>query len=145
MLGVDRSRSFEVARDWVRALAKVGPLDVVGGHIFWVSSDTERRGLNLVRPYDYRDVSADPREALEREVSALLEPLRSESLTVRVRLEPGAGRATDTLVALAAEEQVDLLVVGARHRKPLARLWSVSHDTRRLAAMSVVSVPVPSR
>ncbi|MCP3164626.1 hypothetical protein [Myxococcus qinghaiensis] len=86
MLGVDRSRSFEVARDGVKALAKVGPLDVVGGHVFWVSADTERLGLNLVQPCNYRDVSADLREALEREVSTLLEPLRAEPPRVRAVL-----------------------------------------------------------
>nr|WP_244237106.1 universal stress protein [Corallococcus llansteffanensis] len=140
MLGVDRSRPSEVARDQVKRLAKLGPLDVVGGRVFWVSEEAERMGL--VHPHSYKDVSPELRDALEREVSAMLEPLRSEGVTVRTRLEPGLGRVADHLVALAAEEQVDLLVVGTHHRKALARLWSVSQHARRLATMSVLSVPV---
>lgn len=140
MLGVDRSRPFEVARDWVKALAKCGPLEVVGGRVFWVSEEANRLGLE--HPHSYKDVSPELREALEHEVYTLLEPLRSAGLPVRTRLEPGLGRVADHLVALASEEQADLLVVGTHHRKALARLWSVSHHARRLASMSVVSVPV---
>ncbi|CAM3169962.1 universal stress protein [Corallococcus sp. ZKHCc1 1396] len=140
MLGVDRSRPFEVARDWVKGLARFGPLDVLGGRVFWVSEEAER--LGLVHPHSYKDVSDELREALVREVSMQLEPLRMEGVTVRVRLEPGLGRIADHLVAMASDEQVDLLVVGTHHRKALARLWSVSHHARRLATMSVVSVPV---
>ncbi|WP_375754386.1 universal stress protein [Corallococcus exercitus] len=140
MVGVDRSRPFEVARDWVKALSHFGPLEVVGGRIFWVSEEAKR--LGLVHPRSYKDVSLELREALERESDALLEPLRMPGVTVRSRLEPGLGRVADHLVALAAEEHVDLLVVGTHHRKALARLWSVSQHARRLASMSVVSVPV---
>ncbi|RKH69791.1 universal stress protein [Corallococcus aberystwythensis] len=140
MLGVDRSRPFEVAREWVKALAKFGPLEVVGGRIVWAGSEAER--LGMVHPHSYKDMFPELREALERESAALLEPLRAAGLPVRSRLEPGLGRIADHLIALAEEEQVDLLVVGTHHRKALARLWSVSQSARRLAPMSVVSVPV---
>ncbi|RKG78002.1 universal stress protein [Corallococcus terminator] len=142
MLGVDRSRPSEAARDWVKELERFGPMEVVGGRVFWASEEAER--LGLVHPHSYKDVSDELREALTREVSTLLEPLRGEDVTVRVRLEPGLGRIADHLVAMATDEQVDLLVVGTHHRKALARLWSVSHHARRLAPMSVVSVPVPA-
>lgn len=140
MVGLDRSRPFEVARDWVKALSHFGPLEVVGGRIFWVSEEARR--LGLVHPRSYKDVSLELREALEREADSLLEPLRLPGVKVRARLEPGLGRVADHLVALAEEEHVDLLVVGTHHRRALARLWSVSQHARRLASMSVVSVPV---
>ncbi|AFE07096.1 universal stress family protein [Corallococcus coralloides DSM 2259] len=140
MVGLDRSRPYEVARDWVKALSRFGPLEVVGGRIFWVSEEAKR--LGLVHPRSYKDVSLDLREVLEREADSLLEPLRMPGVTVRARLEPGLGRVADHLVALAEEEHVDVLVVGTHHRKALARLWSVSQHARRLASMSVVSVPV---
>ncbi len=140
MLGVDRSRPFEVAREWVRSLAKVGPLEVVGGRVVWVGSEAER--LGLAHPHSYKDMSPELREALERESDALLEPLRAAGLPVRSRLEPGLGRIADHLIALATDEQVDLLVVGTHQRRALAKLWSVSQSARRLAPMSVVSVPV---
>jgi nucleotide-binding universal stress UspA family protein len=56
-------------------------------------------------------------------------------------VEVGVGRIADHLVALAAEEKVDLLVVGTHQRKALGKLWSVSHHALRLARMSVASVP----
>jgi nucleotide-binding universal stress UspA family protein len=61
---------------------------------------------------------------------------------VRLRVEVGMGRIADHLVALAAEEKADLLVVGTHQRRALGKLWSVSHHALRLAKMSVVSVPV---
>ncbi|NOK19114.1 universal stress protein [Corallococcus carmarthensis] len=140
MLGVDRSRPFEVARDWVKALAGYGPLEVVGGRIVWVGSEAER--LGLVHPHSYKDMSPELREALDRESDALLEPLRTAGVRTRTRLEPGLGRIADHLIALASEEQVDLLVVGTHQRRALAKLWSVSQAARRLAPMSVASVPV---
>ncbi|WP_223637808.1 universal stress protein [Corallococcus sp. EGB] len=140
MLGVDRSRPFEVAREWVKSLARVGPVEVVGGRIIWVGSEAERLGMK--HPHSYKDMSPELREALERESDALLEPLRAAGLRVRSRLEPGLGRIADHLIALAEEEQVDLLVVGTHQRRALAKLWSVSQSARRLASMSVVSVPV---
>ncbi|NBD12270.1 universal stress protein [Corallococcus silvisoli] len=140
MLGLDRSRPFEVAREWVKGLARFGPLEVVGGHVFWAGTEAERLGLE--HPHNYKDISPELHDALEQEAATLLEPLRAASTSVRVRMEPGLGRVADHLVALAAEEQVDLLVVGTHQRKALARLWSVSQAARRLASMSVVSVPV---
>jgi nucleotide-binding universal stress UspA family protein len=61
---------------------------------------------------------------------------------VRVRLEAGVGRIADHLVALAADEKVDMLVVGTHHRRGLGKLWSVAHHSLRLARMSVAIVPV---
>ncbi|ADO71003.1 universal stress protein [Stigmatella aurantiaca] len=140
MLGVDRSLPFERAREWVKGLRKLGPVEVVGGRIFWPQEEALRLGLE--RPLSFGEVSPALRQALDSETAALVAPLAEGSQPVRVRLEPGLGRIADHLVALAAEEQVDVLVVGTHQRQALGKLWSVSHHALRLAKMSVVSVPV---
>jgi nucleotide-binding universal stress UspA family protein len=139
MIGVDRSLPFEAAREWVKRLRKTGPVELVGGRVFWAHEESQRLGLE--NPLGFGEVTPQLRQTLEREATALVEPLAEDGKPVRVRVEVGMGRIADHLVALAAEEKVDLLVVGTHHRKALAKLWSVSHHALRLARMSVVSVP----
>ncbi|HYO57431.1 universal stress protein [Archangium sp.] len=141
MLGVDRSLPFEAARDWLRGLRRYGPVEVVAGRIYWPHEEYQRMGL--AHPLAYQDVTPELRRSLEQEVRSLVAPLEAQGQpSVRLRLEPGVGRIADHLVALAAEEKVDLLVVGTHQRRALGKLWSVSHHALRLARMSVASVPV---
>lgn len=141
MLGVDRSLPFEAARDWLQGLRRYGPLEVVAGRIYWPHEEYLRMGL--AQPLTFQDVTPELQRALEQEVRSLVSPLEAMGQTpARLRLEPGVGRIADHLVALAAREQVDLLVVGTHQRRALGKLWSVSHHALRLAKMSVVSVPV---
>ncbi|ATB27399.1 universal stress protein [Melittangium boletus] len=139
MLGVDRSLPFEAARDWLRGLRRHGPVEVVAGRIYWPFEEYQRMGL--AQPLTIQDVTPELRHALEQEVSAQVSSLAAPGQPVRLRLEARVGRIADHLVALAAEEQVDLLVVGSRQRRALGKLASVSHHALRLAKMSVVSVP----
>ena len=141
MLGVDRSLPFEAARDWLQGLRKYGPVEVVAGRIYWPHEEYQRMGL--AQPASFQDVTPELKRALEQEVRSLVSPLEAMGQApARLRLEPGVGRIADHLVALAAEEQVDLLVVGTHQRRALGKLWSVSHHALRLAKMSVTSVPV---
>ncbi|MBN1205388.1 MAG: universal stress protein [Myxococcaceae bacterium] len=139
MLGVDRSLPFEAARDWVKELCKLGPVELVGGRVFWAHEEAQRLGLE--HPAGFGEVTPELRQALEQEAAALVEPLARDCKPARVRLEVGMGRIADHLVSLAEKEKVDLLVVGTHHRRALSKLWSVSHHARRLATMSVVCVP----
>ncbi|GHG78488.1 universal stress protein [Comamonas sp. JC664] len=140
LLGVDRSLPFEAAREWVLALSKGGPLDVVGGRVYWPEEEARRLGLN--QRMDYGEASPELRQAMERESAELVAPLAQASgRPVRLRVEPGVGRIADHLVELAEQEHADVLVVGTHHRKALGRLWSVSRHALRLARMSVVCVP----
>jgi nucleotide-binding universal stress UspA family protein len=139
MLGVDRSLPFSAARDWVKNLRKLGPIELVGGRVFWAQEEAVRLGLE--NPLGFADVTPELRQALEKEAAVLVEPLAEGGKPVRVRLEVGLGRIADHLVALASEEGVDLLVVGSHHRKALGKLWSVSQHALRLAKMTVVCVP----
>ncbi len=139
MVGVDRSLPFEAARDWLKGLRKLGPVELVGGRVFWAQEEAVRLGME--RPLGFAEVTPELRQALEKEAATLVEPLAEGGQGVRVRCEVGMGRIADHLVALAAEESVDLLVVGTHQRKALGKLWSVSHHVLRLAKMSVVCVP----
>ncbi|ATB38291.1 Universal stress protein family [Cystobacter fuscus] len=141
MLGVDRSLPFEAARDWLRGLRRYGDVEVVAGRIYWPHEEYFRMGLE--HPTFYQEVTPELLRALEQEVRTQVAPLEAQGQPpVRMRLEAGVGRIADHLVALAADEKVDLLVVGSHQRKGLGKLGSVSHHALRLAAMSVVSVPL---
>ena len=141
MLGVSRSLPFEAARDWVQGLRRHGPVEVVAGRIYWAHEEYQRMGLP--HPVAFQDVTPELKRSLEQEVRTLVAPLEGQGQPpVRLRVEAGVGRIADHLVALAAEEKVDLLVVGTHHRRGLGKLWSVSHHSLRLGKMSVVSVPV---
>lgn len=140
MLGVDRSLPFEAARDWVKALRKWGPVEVVGGRVYWPEEEYQR--LGLPHPLVFAAITPDLRQALEKETAALMAPLATaEGQVPRAVTEPGVGRIADHLVDLAAREKVDVLVVGTHHRRALGKLWSVSHHALRLARMSVMCVP----
>ncbi|OJT19178.1 universal stress protein [Archangium sp. Cb G35] len=141
MLGVDRSLPFEAARDWLQGLRKYGAVEVVAGRIYWPHEEYQRMGL--AQPPSFQDVTPELQRALEQEVRSLVSPLETMGQSpAKLKLAPGVGRIADHLVALAAEEQVDLLVVGSHQRRALGKLWSVSHHALRLAKMSVASVPV---
>ena len=140
MLGVERSQPFEAAREWLQALRRYGPVEVVAGRIFWPHEEARR--LGMAHPLSFQEVTPELTRALELEVRTLVSPLEAMGQPpARVRLEAGVGRIADHLVALAAEERVDLLVVGSHQRRGLGKLWSVSHHTLRLATMSVARVP----
>lgn len=141
MLGVDRSLPFEAARDWLRSLRRYGPVEVVAGRIYWPHEEYQRMGL--AHPSAFQDVTPELRRSLEQEVRSLVAPLDAQGQpAVKLRVEAGVGRIADHLVALAADEKVDVLVVGTHQRRALGKLWSVSHHALRLARMSVASVPV---
>jgi nucleotide-binding universal stress UspA family protein len=59
----------------------------------------------------------------------------------RIHLEMGVGRIADHLLALANEEQVDVIVLGTHRRRALGRLFSVSHHVLALAPMAVACIP----
>ena len=141
MLGVDRSLPFEAARAWLRGLRHYGAVEVVAGHIYWPYEELVRMGMGP--PITVQEEPPELRSALEQEVRKRVSPLEEKGQPpVRTRVESGVGRIADHLVALAAEEKVDLLVVGTHQRHALGKLGSVSHHALRLAKMSVVSVPV---
>ena len=135
MVGVDQTRSTEIAARWIEQLSKFGKLELLGAHVFFPAAESHRLGLPL--PRGWNDVHPELLGALHRELSSKLPAM----LPHRIRLEPAIGRISDHLSALAADEHVDLLVLGTHHRRALGRLWSVSEQCLQSAQMSVVCVP----
>ncbi|MCP3143898.1 universal stress protein [Pyxidicoccus xibeiensis] len=139
MVGVDRSLPFETAREWVHGLLKYGPVELVGGRVYWPDEEYQRLGLE--RPVGFGEVTPELQHSLEKETATLMAPLAEGGKPPRIRLEAGVGRIADHLVELAEQERADLLVVGTHQRRALGKLWSVSHHVLRLARISVVCVP----
>lgn len=138
LVGVDRTSSFGAVRKWIGGLRALGPIELVAAHIFSPFEESAR--LGLPSPYVFDEIPPAIQEALSKEILARLQEGPEEPPT-RVVLHPSIGRQADPLVTLASQEKADLIVVGTHHRRGVAKLWSVSHHTLRLAPMSVATIP----
>lgn len=125
LLALDHVGSVAHAREWISRMARYGPLDVVGAHV-WVPEGEPRPSAAAL---------------LESELKAVFQGLPS-NVTSRVQLEVGRGRIGPLVLALAAREQADVVVLGTHaHKGLLARRSSVEHDVLGEALMSVALVP----
>lgn len=136
MLALDHTWSSAVARDWITRLAEYGPLDLVAAHVWWPPGEFRRRGLQA---------SAEGLAAvaglIHHETDAALAGLPS-NVRHRVHLEQGRGQIGLQLLGLAANEHVDVLVLGTNpHHGPISLLRSVSHQVLTGAPMSVACIP----
>ncbi len=137
-IGDDLSRVSDPALEWMSVLRRAGPCEVVLAHVYLPVPEHRRLGLSFAR---------------EREVQAILEKeaqLRAEALIpggASVRVEPGLGLATESLLEIAREQQADVVVLGTHQYGAGRRIWggSVSHQVLNEAPTSVVCVPLPSR
>lgn len=140
MLALDETASAAVARDWVNQLSNFGPLDVVAANIWWPLQEYERRSIP-VPPAEEGHAALTKTIRAEMEASLAGPP---KSMTRRLRLEMGKGHVAEHLMAIAVEEQVDLLLLGTHRRRALGRLFSVSHECLLQSPMSVACVPMGS-
>ena len=136
LVGVDASTSATDAWTWSTSLSALGAVVQLGAHVYWPPQEFHRLGLLGVR--SYVDPDPDVEATLRRELG---DQLRTPS--ARLRLQPGIGRPSDHLAALASAEKADLVVVGSHRRSAVARLWegSVSHGVLHGAPGNVVCVP----
>ncbi|MBS1152430.1 MAG: Universal stress protein, partial [Myxococcaceae bacterium] len=139
MIGLDQTLSTDIAARWVETLSAYGKLEVLGGHIFWPPVEYQRFGLPL--PHAWDEENPELIAALHRELVGKL----PASLEARLLMKPAIGRVSDHLSALAANQQVDLLVLGTHHHRALGKLWSVSEQCLQSAPVSVVCVPATRR
>lgn len=142
VLGADDSMCSRRAMQWVEALRKHGPCEVIAIHLFWPPSQFQRLGLGGV--HNYLEPGSLVSEQLARELCEHLS-CSTESSSLKVRVEPHLGRVADRLASLAAEERADLIVVGSHARTTAGRFLegSVSHALLRSTQISVVCVPAP--
>ncbi len=137
MLAMDQTASSAVARDWILRLAKFGDLDLVACQIWWPREEYERRGLPFPDAEEgHRALAATMGKETAQALSAL-----PQNVKVRTHLEMGVQNIGEQLLALANDEQVDIVVLGTHRRRALGRLWSVSHRILSLAPMSVACIP----
>ncbi|MBS1152147.1 MAG: Universal stress protein [Myxococcaceae bacterium] len=138
MLALDHTWSSVVARDWISRLAEYGPLDLVAAHIWWPEDEYARRGIS---PPPAEEGHASLSKAMQDETANALKALPS-NVSCRVHLEMGKGHIGEQLLALAADELVEVLVLGTNpHHGPISLARSVSHDVLMNAPMSVACVP----
>lgn len=135
VLGVDWSASCEPALQWVRALRKLGPCDVLAAHVYYPEEPERRYGLPS------KSVDPDPRatQFLERDLAARVGDLGGQG-SVRCVARLALGRAGDHLIELGMAEGADLIVVGTRKTTGLSRLVSISSVVLRFAKVSVACV-----
>lgn len=136
VVGDDFSTTAEAALRWLPELRRIGPLEVVVAHAYWPMTEYSR--LGMYRP----EQGAEQLESLlQRDLGERL--LRLGEGQARLRIFMGYGRVADPLVALAAEEKADLLLLGTHQRQGVGRVWhgSVSHTAMHLAPMAVACVP----
>jgi nucleotide-binding universal stress UspA family protein len=141
MLALDHTWSSSVARDWMTQLAKYGPIDLVATFVWWPPDEDARRGMAKASAEDAHTAMTN---VVRHELEVALKGL-PDNVNWRVHLELGVGHVSDTLLAYAAREQVDLFVLGSHEVDgPLARLRSrssVSNGVMDDAPMSVACIP----
>ncbi|MCC6672133.1 MAG: universal stress protein [Planctomycetes bacterium] len=140
LVAADFTTTARAALAWLGELRKLGPCDVVLGHVAWPPSEHHRYGLRGQMPLDR--LRPELEEMLRRDLVNLVGEVVGKTDT-RIVVEPGLGRVDQHVVDLAVRENIDLVVVGSHQRQGLARLWhtSVSKGVLQLAPMSVVLVP----
>ena len=139
LLGLDFSPPSDAAVAWVRKLRTLGTCEVVAAHHYWGADAHVRYGVPLSPE---SEVTPEVEEALRRDLTARLGDMPGDG-AVWVHLDPGLGRPSDSLVALARKEEADLIVVGTHQRAGASRWWhgSVSQRIVHDAPVSVLCVP----
>jgi nucleotide-binding universal stress UspA family protein len=139
-VGLDFNAISEDAWRWAADLSRVGPVALVGAHVYWPPHQFARLGLSGLRSY----VDADPEveSVLQRELQARFEA--PDQTSVRFRTEPSLGRPADHLLAIASDEKVDLVVVGSHQRSAINQIWegSVSRGVLHYSLSSVACIPL---
>lgn len=136
----DFTASAEAAIRWVRELRRIGPCQVVLGHVDWPAE--ARRRLGVHSPVPSTQDALEVAQTLERDLRAKINTLLGDT-SARVRATSSWGAPDYNLIQMAHEEQADLIVVGSHQRHGLSRLAhpSVSRGVLHHAPMNVACVP----
>jgi nucleotide-binding universal stress UspA family protein len=139
LLGLDESATSDLGIQWMIALSRQGPVDVVLGAIYYPDEAAAHYGLpsRALVDVDPEIERLMERDMLRRYAGSGVAP--SPRLTARARR--GLGRIGDHMIELADTERVDAIVVGTSHKTALGRLGSVSSVVIENAPQSVVCVP----
>ena len=139
-VGVDFTASADSALRWVAELRRFGTCDIVAAYLNWPPE--ERTRLGLFSPGALLKNPPDMQQVLERDLrEKVTSILGSEGVRARVRGEWEKPEAA--IIAMATEEQADLIVLGTHQWRGFSRLrhGSVSRGVLHHAPMSVACVP----
>ena len=139
VIGYDFSRAAEAALGWLSSLSKAGRIDITMAYITWPPEEAARHGIDLFDAFD------NPPE-LERFLQTELrkKSTRHGLRNVSIRTAATWGRKDLQLLALAAGEKADLIVIGTSHRGILNRIrkGSVCRGLARMSPINLTCVPV---
>ncbi|MFW6066979.1 MAG: universal stress protein [Myxococcota bacterium] len=140
LVGADAGSAATAARAFAARLTAAGPVQVEVLHVAETAQTHAR--LGLAAPEREGAFSPEAEAALMRELS---KAAPTEERGATVRLLAARGRPNAHLVAHAAREDMDLVIVGRRRPSVFRRLWqgSVAHEVLRDAPVSVATVPPP--
>lgn len=140
MIGVEIATTSKAALRWAANLREIGPSDLLVTQIAWPIGEHFRLGIPPPIPLDH--LRPELLEMLTRDLRAWTGDLPGDGET-RFTVSPGWGRVDTHLTLLAAESNVDLLVVGTHQRAGAARLWqgSVSRGLLHQAYSNVACIP----
>lgn len=110
--------SSDVPLQWLADLALIGPCEVTAVYLHWVPEETLRLGLPDTSLFEN---TRQLQLVLETELKKRTREILGD-LPVTIRVEPRWGRADLPLLDLAEAADTDLIIVGARQRKGIARL-----------------------
>jgi nucleotide-binding universal stress UspA family protein len=140
VVGLDFNLVSDEAWSWTQELARVGPVQVVGVHLYSLPNEFHRLGLSGIRSYVEPDPEVD--RVLRRELEDRFQARCGAS--IQLRLQPSIGSLSDQLLSIASEVKADLVVIGSHQRSAIGRLWegSVSRGVIHHAQSSVACIPL---
>ncbi len=139
VVGLDFNAVSKSAWAWAKSLADFGPVSISGVHLYWPPEAFSRFGLTGVHSYE---------ESASKVESVLCRELQTQfvggpGVTVQLKAVASMGRPAERLLAAAAEEEADLMVVGSHHRSAIQHFieGSTSQVVVDRAHLSVACVP----
>jgi nucleotide-binding universal stress UspA family protein len=140
LVGLDFNAASKSAWAWAKQMADYAPVSIGGVHLYWPPEAFSRLGLTGV--HSYEESAAKVESVLCRELQAQF--VGGPGVTVQLKAIASMGRPAERLLAAAAEQEADLLVVGSHHRSALEHFieGSTSAVVVDRAPLSVACVPI---
>lgn len=140
LIGYDFSASAEAALQWAAALRRIAPCDITVAYVATAANERSRLGrAPALSPLYY---PAAVKKFLEAELKQKCAAVLGEN-GAQTCVMADWGRPDAQLLEMAADDQVDLIVVGTSQRRGLARLGSISRAVLHYAHTNVACIPVP--
>ena len=143
LCGVDDSAASGGPIAWVKRLRQAGPCDVTFLQAYYRYDAEERYGPGSA-PRRFGEADPELERLLERDLARRVGDVPGEG-KISFRALRGLGRLADHILAQAASEGTDLIVVGTDHRSGLGRLGSVAFGVLHYATISVACIPSSER